>query len=368
MQRRFLQGLFVCILAATVASRASADISSFNAAVKANDYAKAAAEAAATWPTLDKSRADIGEIAREFGFAALVARDYAAAQSYAKFAIERENGDNQLIAVVLQRLADYGARPTDATRSNLLDAIIARTARPGVDAISLAAGNTLVDANKGAQRWTDLRRSAEAAAKMAKEGGPSLVADLRRFELYSKTAAYFEDGRMESFVPVRDHAALIARDIESVGEDEATQLVSVYWETELWRSIVAVRLGSQNKWRDDIAKKGEAVLTPEAFPRLAQLTGMEPTGCKLMPDRQPVNNVRSGKKHMGAVVLQLDIDSRGRASNPSVLAAYPADSPFIQAYLVSADKWTFKSGRPWNTKTCTLARSKYTIRLTFAED
>lgn len=59
------------------------DIKSFNAAVTAGDFKKAAAEAATTWPTLDKSRDDIALIAREFGFAAYLATDYAAAQTYA---------------------------------------------------------------------------------------------------------------------------------------------------------------------------------------------------------------------------------------------------------------------------------------------
>ena len=366
VQRRLFMGLAACALALTMMSQAAADIASFNAAVKANDYAKAAAEAAATWPTLDKSRADIGEIAREFGFAALVARDYSAAQSYAKFAAEHETGDLQLVAIVLQRLAEYRAGPTDQTRSSLLEAMTKRAERPGFDAISLAAANSLIDANVATQRWVDLRRGAEAAAKMAKDGGPPLLAELRRFELFSKTAAYFEQERMEGFVPIRDHKALIGHDIESASEEEAKQLVSVYWQAEVWRSVVAIRLGAQKKWRDDVAEKGAMLLTPEAFPRLAKLTNMEPTGCKIMPARQPLDMVRSSRKHAGAVVLQFDIDSRGHASNPSVLAAYPEDSPFIQAYLGSVDRWTYKPGRQWDAKTCSLARSKHTITLTFA--
>lgn len=366
MQRRLLRGLISCALAVLVTSRATADIASFNAAVKANDYAKAAAEAAATWPTLDKSRADIGEIAREFGFAALVAKDYSAAQSYAKFAAEHDSGDLQLVAIVLQRLAEYRAGPSDQTRSGLLDAMIKRAESPGFDTISLSAANSLVDANIATQRWSDLRRSAEAAAKMTKDGGPPLLAELRRFELFSKTAAYFEQEKMEGFVPIRDHKALIGQDIESASEEEAKQLVSVYWQAEVWRSVVAIRLGAQKKWRDDVAEKGETLLTPEAFPRLAKLTNMEPTGCKVMPARQPLGKIRSSRRHAGAVVLQFDIDSQGRASNPSVLAAYPEDSPFIQTYLESIDRWTYKAGREWDSKACSLARSKHTITLTFA--
>ena len=55
-------------LALLAAAPATADIKAFNAKVLARDYKGAAAEAAATWPTLDKSCKDIAIIANEFGF------------------------------------------------------------------------------------------------------------------------------------------------------------------------------------------------------------------------------------------------------------------------------------------------------------
>src|SRR5689334_1369714 len=64
---------------------ASADIKTFNEKVGARDFKAAAAEAAATWPTLDKSRKDIAIIAREFGFAAYMAGDFSAARTFAEF-------------------------------------------------------------------------------------------------------------------------------------------------------------------------------------------------------------------------------------------------------------------------------------------
>lgn len=363
---RLRAGLIVWLAVVSIVAPAAGDLATFNSAVKASDYTKAAAEAAATWPTLDKSRSDIGVIAREFGFAALVAKDYSAAKSYASFAVEHESGDFQLVAVVLQCLAEHNASADDQTRSNLQNALIARVERPGVDAVSLVAADTVVSANINVGRWFDTRRSADAAAKMMESGGDAFLPELRRFQLLSKVAAFFEKEKMEDSLPVRDHKALIGQDIEAaVSEDAAKRLVPIYWQTTVWAKIVEINLGTTGKSRN-AAASGATTQTAESFPRLARLTNQEPPGCVLQPNRQNVGSMPATnvKKHMGAVVLQVDVDSRGKASNPRVLAAVPEDSPFIQLYLNSADDWTYKPGRPWDSK-CNLARSGYTFTLSF---
>ena len=122
-----------CIASALFALPAFADIRSFNAAVVARDFQKAAAEAASTWPTLDKSREDIALIAREFGFAAYVAGDFAAAKTYAEFAAakpaEGAASEFHLLSNVLLRAAEHRLKPSEATRNALLSALEARAAQ-----------------------------------------------------------------------------------------------------------------------------------------------------------------------------------------------------------------------------------------------
>lgn len=84
-------GLALGLGLAVLAGPARADIKSFNAAMQKGDYKAAAAEAASTWPTLNKSRDDLAIIAREVGFAAYLAGDFAAAKTYGEAAVAGSN-------------------------------------------------------------------------------------------------------------------------------------------------------------------------------------------------------------------------------------------------------------------------------------
>lgn len=86
--RGFVLAACVCVMTAS----AAADIRSFNAAVKAGDFKVAAAEAVATWPTLNKARKDLAIIVQEFGFAAMMAQDFKAARMFAAEAMKATGG------------------------------------------------------------------------------------------------------------------------------------------------------------------------------------------------------------------------------------------------------------------------------------
>src|SRR5262245_45006028 len=180
-------------VAALIALPAFADIKAFNAAVTAGDYKKAAEEASATWPTLDKSRDDIALIAREFGFVAYVAKDYAAAKSFAEFSVAKSAEGAAEIrsqSSVLVRLSEHKLKPSSATRTALFTSLQERAALTGYDNISFAATDALVahDLDKG--RWKDASASTDLAVKLARAGGPSYSVELRRYELYGGVADY----------------------------------------------------------------------------------------------------------------------------------------------------------------------------------
>ena len=146
-----LRGVSLALAAAILLSApASADIKSFNAAMQAGNFKLAASEAASTWPTLDEARDDLAIIAREFGFAAYMSGDFAAARTFATEAL-KESGDTPLVAAsrvqsaVLLRAAEHRSGATDQTRDALVQALQARATLPGLDGISFIAAQAAVN-------------------------------------------------------------------------------------------------------------------------------------------------------------------------------------------------------------------------------
>src|SRR4029077_4732879 len=89
-----------------------ADMKAYNAAVKAGDYKAAAEEAKSVWPSWDKSQPETATVAREFGFAALIAGDNSSARDFGRFLTEKGASlptpdDQPLVSAVLFRSADY---------------------------------------------------------------------------------------------------------------------------------------------------------------------------------------------------------------------------------------------------------------------
>ena len=144
---RFLQRVAVSAAAICLALPAFADIKSFNKsfndAMQAKDYRKAAAEAASTWATLAKGRTDLPIIANEFGFAAFMATDYAAARTYATAALAGNGEDAFHIGAELLRLSQFKLTPNGDTRNGLQTALEASATLAGVDLVTLLGVNAL---------------------------------------------------------------------------------------------------------------------------------------------------------------------------------------------------------------------------------
>jgi hypothetical protein len=368
MRRQLWTGLAACALAVLMTSPAEADIAAFNAAVKANDYAKATAEAAATWPTLDKSRDDIGVIAREFGFAALVAGNYAAAQSFAGFAVEHETGEYKQIAEVLLRFSDYKASPSVDARARLLAALKARSTGSAVDGTTFSAASEVLTADYGKGNWKDARESAEIAAAIAVVGGAALLADRRRFELHAIAMDYLENRSMDGYRPFTELRASIAKDIEAAPNDKAAErLVPVYWEAKAWQSAIGADLESSRRWRSDAA--GDTMEDPEyldELPRFVRLTNRRPEACKYdVSIKRPFNlpSTRRGG-FVGAVILQIDITADGRAKNTKILAAIPQEV-FSETVLEGMKQVRFRPGKGWDHGSCKIEREKYVFTFQF---
>jgi hypothetical protein len=360
-----------CLAAALIALPAFGDIKSFNAAVTAGDFKKAAAEAASTWPTLDKSRKDIGLIAREFGFVAYVAKDYAAAKTYAEFAAAQNvegpaAAETKTLSNVLLRAAEYRLTPSDATRDSLYGALEARTGLPSFDNISFAATEALVAHDLENGRWRNAIASADLAAKLAGSAGRSYLIERRRYELYGAVASYrANDTRANYQKFVELNHAMVEELIAAPSDAAAERLLPLYWEVRSWRGAVYSHLKSRGRSiPEDDYRKGEQ--PPE---RLKKLTDAheEDESCRRVFDWRakpdyPKSALYEG--FVGAVILRVDIGEDGKASNPVVLAAMPGKH-FSDAVMKHVGQMKWVPGKTWDKSKCSLAEKGHVVTFSF---
>jgi len=361
----------VAAIAMLAAAPAFADIASFNAAVKAGDFKKAATEAAATWPQLDKSREDIGLIAREFGFAAYVATDYAAARSYSEFAASKTSSDaDGLLSNVLLRLSEHKLKLSNGTRENLNEALVARTALPGFDVISFLGADTLVayDFEKG--RWKNAAASSDMAVKLTEAAGPSYAVQRRRFALFAAVAEYMateEPAVYDQFTALKK--AVVDEIDAAASEEAAARFAPLYWEIKAWQETLDAHLSA-------LGKKRPPPVYGFDMEQALNVTERRKTLLHQYPPFNPCHRRMELSKHpqypgsalyrgfVGTVVLRMDIDAGGKPINPEVLAAVP-EKYFGKTALDSVKNISFEKGASWDEAKCSMAEQGHVVIYSF---
>jgi TonB family protein len=363
------------ILFASAALPAAADIAAFNAAVKKGDYAAAAAEAAATWPTLDKSREDIALIAREFGFIAFAARDYAAAKTFAKFAAD--HGDKsgapdefRVLSLVLLRVAEHKSSPSKAARDRLFDALTARATFAKYDNISFAATDALVayDLEKG--RWKDAQESTDLSAKLAAAGAPDFVRERRQYQLYGAVADYMATQKADVFDRFVTLEKEIAQDIKAApNAQEAEKFQPLFWETSAWRESLDSHLTARGDKRPKPTEEEVRKRREELAGLIARLRESEPDSFKCISTvdqsekpTYPVSALYQG--FVGTVILRVDVDAEGNVSNPEIAAAVP-DKYFGAAVMKNVKNMRFVPSKTWDPAECSLEKKGRMITIKF---
>jgi TonB family protein len=381
---RVLAFACTCAVVALIAGPAFADIKSFNTAVNAGEFKKAAAEAASTWPTLDKSRADIGLIAREFGFVSYVAKDYAAAKTYAEFAAahkaeEPEAAETQTLANILLRAAEYRLKPSEATRDALFGALEMRAALPSFDNISFAATEAVVghDLEKG--RWRDAMSSTELGTKLATAGGAYYAYERRKYELYRNVADYRVREKAETYDRLTELIEAICVEAAAIPSDRPAQrFVELFWEAWAWRATLSAHLTSRRvseHLRASEQRKADEKARWERFTASEQLRrrlGQPPTepdaaACEKTFDARRKPEFPSSALHrgfVGSVVLRANIDDSGKLQNPEILAAVP-EKYFGGAVLEAFDDMRYVPGKVWNPGECKMAQTGKVITFEF---
>lgn len=354
-----------------IAAPALADIRSFNAAMQAKDYRKATEAAAGAWATLDKSRADIAAIAREFGFAALMAGDFAAAREYARAAVAAGGAEDQASRVasdVLLHLADLKVTQSDGAREKLFSALQASSALPGIDIVSYLAANALVAHDMERERWKATQASATVAETLTGRGS-SYAAESFRFALVKSMAQFMEERDMASYNGMLQLQGRLREAINGAPTDEAAAgLVPLFWETSAWTLTVASALRSDRDFSE--AKVDDDALGKiEPGSRVTRLLAPRPPAgaCKLQRAPNSPRGRYPGSARfqglVGTVLMSVDIDAAGKVKDVEVLAAAP-DKHFGEAAVKAAKEFIYMA-TPDSPPGCTLAQDDVRITTMF---
>lgn len=327
LRRLLVVGVAMVAMTGTAAS----DIRSFNAAMQAKDYKTAAAEAAATWPTLDKSRGDLAIIAREFGFAAFMAGDYEAARTFAAATLAAA-GDNELRigAELLLGLSEFKLTPSNATRDKLQAALEGSATLPGIDLVTYVGINALTAYDVDNDSWTAAQVSAALGERLTGRGAGASVDNLR-FGLIRASANYVVNRDVASY---RSIIALSQRVFDAIdgaaSDDEAAKFEPVYWQLRAWEISAVQQLDAKEDFKEDKPGQGGS---RRIGARVARLYANEPPAgaCKTsvpsfdqpVPYPHQVLNRGRGGKVAGVVLLKVDIQQTGTISNMRILAAVP---------------------------------------------
>lgn len=358
---------------------AEADIKAFNEKVKAQDYKGAASEAAATWPTLDKSRKDIAIIANEFGFWTYLAGDFAGAQTFAKFAMESEQNAgassdvSRATSTVLLRLAEYAVKPSRASRDVLMSAVRTRTDLPGVDTITYLAFEAIIAQDFQEGKWAEAVEASQRATISVDLAGPAFNVRKRRFQLFGGVAEYMRNGKKETYEQIDMLQDAIRNDINTAVTDaNAAAFVEVYWDTAAWRETIRLHLLALNKMKDPKRTDEEIdadYVANEPTERERNLLGMAANraACRSevrvgrLPD-YPLTQLYSGMQ--GVVILKTDLDAKGKASNTELLSVVP-DKEFGKIVLRSVSTMKYVPGKVWGAS-CSLEQKGRVVTFVFS--
>ena len=353
------------VVAVLMCGTAWADIRAFNAAMQVKDYKQATAEAASTWASLDKTRPDLAVIAREFGMAAYLAGDYAAARSYGEAAVAKgetvnEGKSEKIASEVLLRISEHQLTPSDATRDKLFAALQASATLPGIDLLSYLGATAMVSYDIEQGHWRSARTSAGLAEKLTGQGGQGYASSNLQFAMIAAVSAFSLKRDVAAFERVDAVYARIVGAINTAPTAErAAGLVQTYWDLYAWGTSAETFLAENRQFKLYKARVGPDPVIDYTTPGGKLIARQDPNACiAVVADGSPrpiFPPYAAMKGMIGAVILKLDIAADGRVLDADVLAAAPARY-FGDSAIKSALQMKFMAGET-SLPGCSLAQT-----------
>lgn len=354
-----------------LAGPALADMKAFNEAVKAGNYKVASAEAKTTWQTWDKSDRDTAIVAREFGFAAYVAGDFAAAKEYGQFL--KDNGatlatpdDQPEVSKVLLAVANYRLDANVGTRQALFEALKAREPRPGLDMQSVLASEALYRGDWGTGNWGAAVESAALADRLMGRGGDQLLARALDARATSAVAGFMGGRDKEDYAKiVQAHNDVVGAIDVALNPRHKASLIPLKFRLEAWAiSVEAVFKASQ--------QTGSLISKDVKTLELRQLQNAPFDDMQAGPDPcmgdMDISQLRypqsaSFRGMVGTVIMRYTSDAEGRITKPEILAAVPV-AQFAESVEKAASTFRLKRAKE-DSKTCSLAGTSRLLRISF---
>jgi len=335
----------IALAAVAGAAPAFADLKSYNAAVLRGDFANAANEAQATWPTLDKARADIHVIAREFGWTAMIAERPQIAKDVmtSAAALPVANAAPHLSAV-LTAWADFKIKSSGETRRKLLDALKARSLQPHADYISVRASQELFRDEWDANRMTSAAESAEVGAKLAGELGEEMVDVNFAMRRYGLVSRFIQRPERADFVGIAELAGEIRTKLLAETDGKKRELlVRELANTIAWQGVERNVLNRRNVNLPDNIAEGDVL--PVWFPAPGDPSVPE---CRISIDtgelRPKYPRMAQSKGLPGYAIYSFEVGEAGAFKSARVLGSAPHES-FTETIdeILPAWRWRMNS-------------------------
>jgi hypothetical protein len=372
---RILRGLALAAGIVAFAAPAMADIGAFRAAMEVQDYKLATTEARATWPTLDKSRADLPSIAREFGLAAYRASDFVASEFFADRALSAGAAESEALRLeseMLLQMSRLKMNPRPSTRDKVVAALERRSALPDVGLLSYYAADGVMSYAFSQANWRDVEAGAVRSRQIAAQVIDVPAGEHHRITLRQEIGRFFEKREQRSYDSLDDLRWRVIAEISAAPDDVAARsLVDVYWDISAWQEAIAATLYSLYRFNtaDAEARARTRILRLTKDDRAVRLLDFKPAdaACDLrltMSKRLQYPTTTGLNVTAGAVYLQVDIDEKGMASNGRILAAVPLKS-FGDAVLLGVRDMRYAPGENWGPD-CVVARKGRVASFSFA--
>lgn len=359
-----------------LAMPASADLKSFNAAVKAGDFKAAATAAEATWKTWDRADPDTALLAREFGFAALVAGRNDLARQFGKFLVEEgarlaTPDDQPLTSAVLYRAADLKLQDGASQRGALRSALRARMAAPGVDMTTVLAWELMYTSDWQAGEWDDAIASGTGAAEFYGRNR-TLLARQRKAELHAISSEFVKargqqtQQRNDLYDRAADMHDRIVADIgAATSSSTKAELWAVKWEAEAWAmAIESFLLSSYQQVGSNIstALKPRPLVQP-AYAQHAESSPL-PICAGSFEGKRLVYPENRKFRGVGAMVIGLTTAADGKVTNVDVLGVIP-DESFISGLVETMETWKYEVADGVDRNSCRVDSRNHVYKATF---
>ena len=329
---------------------ARADISEYNSALQAGDYATALEEAKDLWPVLLEKKSLTARVASEFGMTALLAGDFAAADHFATQAWQVLETLDEEQTETLKLIADFARFRAGQSKArhevlDTLERLVSLDENPNKFALTI--GTDLAHLLVQQEKPGDAERAFEAVSDIWNSAGDDFLDQWMNSRLQAHIYGYEQSPHkrdyyalIESYQTYLERWKAMEPDKERDGRFRTIAFKVAAWRmtlesalraTEGFRSRRVPEMPRRSLWRNEN-------LSDENNQSIKYCKG----SLRFKPSPRYPASART-KLSNGTVIIKFDIREDGVIENVETLAAAPDTAEFVDPVLKVADRWKWIS-------------------------